>query len=97
MVIVWCFLAGLFMVYGLPYFIGGIRGKAHPTPFGSSSPQANVVWGWLALVLGAIWLHLSHNHLHPVRGSIFFAVGALIAAFVMADLWPKQATRRSRK
>ncbi len=96
MVIVWSFLAGLFMVYGLPYFFSGVRGKTHLTPFGNSSSQANVVWGWLIIIVGAIFLHLAHNHAHPIRGFIFFAAGALVAGLITSSYWPKHEAKRSR-
>lgn len=93
MVIIWSFIAGLLMVYGVPYFFGGIKGKEHTTPFGNKSAKANVVWGWIVLGAGALFLHIAHNHAHPVRGFIFFAIGALIAGLWLADSWGKHAKR----
>ena len=91
MVVIWSFIAGLLMVYGVPYFFGGIKGKHHATPFGGSSPRSNVLWGWLVLGLGIIFLHIAHVNVHPVRGFIFFAIGALVSGLLLADSWDKGA------
>jgi hypothetical protein len=93
MVIIWSFIAGLLLVYGVPYFFGGLKGKEHATPLGHASAKTNVLWGWLVFVIGGIFLHMAHMPVHPVRGFVFFAAGALIAALFMADYWPKHAKK----
>jgi hypothetical protein len=55
-----CFFEGMFLANVVPHFIHGVSGDAFPTPFanppgkGLSSPEVNVLWALLNLVIGYI-------------------------------------------
>lgn len=52
------FLAGAFLVNGIPHLVNGVSGRAFPTPFakppgrGLSSPLVNVLWAAANFVAG---------------------------------------------
>ena len=49
------FFAGMLLVNAVPHFVMGITGQEFQTPFANpSSPTANVLWGFLNLIVGYI-------------------------------------------
>ena len=52
------FVSGLFLANGVPHFVQGISGNWFQSPFasppgvGESSPEVNVLWGFLNLAVG---------------------------------------------
>jgi len=87
---IFSFLAGIFAANGSPHFIKGVTGQKHQTPFGKpSSAVVNVCWGWINLVLAAIFLHFGHVRAHEFRSFVLLAVGALIMSLFLAIAWTK--------
>ncbi len=95
MVIVWSFIAGLLIVYGIPYFLTGLKGKEHSSPIGTTA-VLNFIYGWLAIAIGIIFLHIAHAPVHPVRDFIFFQLGALIMGLVHASSWHTKPTSHKK-
>lgn len=78
------FLAGAFLVNGLPHLLNGLSGRAFPTPFarppgrGESSARTNVLWSACNFVLA---------YLIGVRGAHFDAAQpAALAALALGGL-----------
>jgi hypothetical protein len=89
---VFCVIAGIIAVNGVPHFIKGVLGKSHTTPFGkSSNAVVNVAWGWLNFVAAALLVYYSHFHGHLLRAFAAIAVGALLMSLVLANLWSKSS------
>jgi hypothetical protein len=87
---VFSFFAGLFAANGIPHFIKGVMGQKHQTPFGKpSSAVINVCWGWINLVVAAIFLHFSNMNAHDYGAYTLFAVGALLISLFSAVAWSK--------
>ena len=87
---VFSFLAGLFAANGTPHFIKGVSGQKHQTPFGKhSSAVVNVCWGWINLVVAAIFLHFGHVRAHEYRAFALLALGALLMSLFNAMVWSK--------
>ena len=90
------FFAGAFAANGIPHFVKGITGQPHMTPFGQpSSPLTNVVWGWLNFVLaGMLWSSLDE----PPEDIAYVAaaLGALVAAAILASYWAKHPHKNKR-
>jgi hypothetical protein len=84
------FLAGLFAANGTPHFIKGVMGQKHQTPFGKpSSAVVNVCWGWVNLVVAAIFLYFGNARVHEYRAFALFAVGALLMSLFLATVWSR--------
>ena len=84
------FLAGLFAANGIPHFIKGVTGQKHQTPFGKpSSAVVNVCWGWINLVVAAIFLYFGYVRDHEYIAFVLFAVGALLMSLFSAWVWSK--------
>jgi hypothetical protein len=94
-----CLLAGAFLANALPHFIKGITGEPFPTPFakppgkGLSSPLVNVLWGFLNLMIGLIFVHVSHLNHHHHPAIIFFLAGILLMSLQLASWFGKQHSR----
>jgi len=64
--------APLCLVNGIPHFVSGIMGRIFPTPFvggppNLDTPQRNIVWGGINLLLGGILFWLLRDSLgNPV-------------------------------
>lgn len=87
---IFSFLAGVLASNGAPHFIKGITGQKHQTPFGKpSSAVVNVCWGWLNLIVAALFLHLGHVRTHEYRAFVLFAIGALAMGVFSAMIWTK--------
>lgn len=87
---VFSILAGLLAANGVPHFIKGVVGQKHQTPFGkASSAVVNICWGWINLVVAAIFLHFAHVRTHEYRAFAVFALSALIMSLFNADVWSK--------
>lgn len=58
------FLAGAFLTNAVPHFVHGISGEAFPSPFatppgvGLSSPEINMAWALVNLVVGYLFLRI---------------------------------------
>lgn len=81
------FVAGVFLVNGVPHFVHGISGNRFQSPFasppgvGESSPLVNVVWGMVNFLIGALLLY----GVGEFRGgltvdALVLAVGGALAA-----------------
>ena len=82
-----CFFGGFLGANGIPHFVKGTMGQKHMTPFGRpSSAVVNVIWGWVNFVVavGLVALVRAHVREHPVRAYGTIAIGALVAALVLA-------------
>jgi len=81
------FVAGAFLVNGVPHFVQGVCGNKFQTPFafprgvGESSATVNVLWGWFNFIVGGVLLRIFFPPLPPPPGdSISTALGALLMA-----------------
>lgn len=84
------FLAGMFLINGIPHLVKGITGQTHLTPFGKvSSAKVNVVWAFVNFLLAAWVLNASSRTISGVLSfdsySLSFFAGALVMA--LADAW----------
>lgn len=94
-VIIMGLLAGFFFTGGLPHFIKGIMGKAHPMPFGGlDSAAGNVVWGWVNWVVAVLLWHVAPMRFHPRAAFVAVAVGVLVTGLLMANMKLKTPPRR---
>ena len=86
------FVAGILAAVGVPYFIKGITGEKHSTPFGpKSNPVVNVIWGALCLGLAwFLWRYAGHNTGHAYRYIAAFGVGALAMSMLLAKTFPSK-------
>src|SRR5437016_5889898 len=82
-----CFFAGMFLANVVPHFVHGVSGDRFPTPFakppgkGLSSPQLNVVWALINLLLGGLLVWASSvTSAHP-HAIVVFAAGAIAMSF----------------
>jgi len=90
------FFAALFITNGIPHIIKGITGQQHQTPFGKpSSAIVNVVWGWVNLIIGTIFLYLADIHASDYVAISFFALIALLKALGSARNWSKHPEHNS--
>jgi len=90
--IVLAFLSGLFFFNGVPHLVQGICGKRHMTPFArSSSALANVVWGWVNLIVGGLLAGAACG-LHSAFW-IPFALGGLVISAYLAVFWSNPEAR----
>ena len=84
------FAAGLLGANGVPHFVKGITGQKHQTPYGRpSSAVVNVVWGWINFVVAALLIYFGHVHPHLLRSFMLVALGALVMALLLANVWSK--------
>ncbi|GHO97996.1 hypothetical protein KSF_080440 [Reticulibacter mediterranei] len=86
--IILSFLAGLWGANGIPHYITGVTGIAHPSPFGSS-PVVNVLEGWVAFILGGVLWHFAALQNYPVIAYPCAALGVLVIALVHTQVWVK--------
>jgi hypothetical protein len=81
------FVAGFFAGNGLPYFTEGSVGHGvNPSPF-RQSPAANVVVGWVGLVVAGVAWAFAHASRHPLAGYGSAAVGVLLVGLIHAKVW----------
>ncbi len=90
------FLAGLVAVNGVPYFVKGVTGERHQTPFGNpSSAVVNVLWGSLCFAIAfALWRFGKFNTGHLYRYAVSFGVGGVLAAILLAVQWSKHPSAK---
>jgi hypothetical protein len=87
---VFSFLSGLFAANGVPHLIKGSTGQKHQTPFGKpSSAIVNVFWGWINLVVAAIFLHFGHVRAHEYRAFATLAVAGLLMCLLNTMIWAR--------
>jgi len=81
------FFAGAFFTNAIPHIVQGVCGNRFPTPFasppgrGNSSPEVNVLWGFLNLAVGGALLYMFLPQLPPPW---LLCATALLGALVMA-------------
>ncbi len=85
------FLAGIFLVNGIPHFINGVSGHPFPSPFarppgrGDSSPLVNTLWGLMNFLAGLLLLlGVGSFHLALNWDSFFTGLGMASFSFVLA-------------
>lgn len=88
------FLAGMFIVNGLPHLIKGVTGQTHLTPFKKvSNSYINVLWSFSNFILGIILLSLNptNRFLNLPRGDNLYAffIGVFVMAMMCAWLFSK--------
>jgi hypothetical protein len=88
------FLAGLFLVNGVPHFVQGICGKSHMTPFSRvSRPLTNVLWGLFNFGVGELILDgLGVPPWEAGEVAAFWLGGAAIAIF-LSIFWSNPEAR----
>jgi hypothetical protein len=88
--LIYAFLAGMFLVNGIPHFVKGITGQTHMTPFKRvSSAKLNIFWAFINFYFGLLFMQLSGGHLGDITRLDSFAWAFLIGAIFMAwaDAW----------
>jgi len=94
------FLAGAFLVNGVPHFVHGIAGKKFPIPFGStprageSSPIMNVIWGLVNFVIGYVLIFgVGHFAFGLTRAAVMTGLGALVTSLALAFYFQRVRNR----
>lgn len=98
MLILYAFLAGMFLTNGVPHLVKGITGSNHMTPFLKDSPAwLNVIWAFSNFILGLIILKigkLTFNDMLSLDSvSIAFLAGSLFMALGCAKLFSNPNAR----
>jgi len=95
--------AGAFLCNSLPHFISGVMGRPFPTPFatprgvGDSSPVVNVLWGFLNLVVGLMFLLRQPIAVNFYPNLTALLLGVLVMGLATASHFGKvQAAKHSR-
>lgn len=86
----YAFLAGMFLTNAIPHLVKGIAGQSHMTPFKRVSPAwLNVVWSFVNIYLGLLFMQVSEGRLGDLTKLDSFAWSFLIGALFMAlsDAW----------
>ncbi|MDP2585716.1 MAG: hypothetical protein Q8P29_02435 [Candidatus Levybacteria bacterium] len=96
--LIYAFLAGLFLTNSIPHLIKGISGQTHMTPFKRVSPAwLNIIWSFINIYLGLLFLQMSGGHLGDIINLDSFAwsflIGALFIALADANLFSKPDAR----
>jgi len=96
--LIYAFLAGMFLANGVPHFVKGITGQTHMTPFKKVSPAwLNIVWAFINFYLGLLFVQLSGGHLGDVTRldswAWSFLAGAIILSFTAAWLFSRPNAR----
>jgi hypothetical protein len=93
--IVAAFIAGFFVGNGLPYYAAGSTGEGqNPSPF-PDKPVANVVVGWIAMILGAASFTFTNLIAHPRAAFASAAAGVLVVGLIHARLWRRNPWRKN--
>jgi hypothetical protein len=86
-----CFFGGAFLTNAIPHFVSGTMGRPFQTPFadppgeGLSSATANVLWGFLNLVIAYVLLrHLETTGPHATNDILVAGMGMLLLALFTA-------------
>ena len=88
--LIYAFLAGMFLINGIPHLAKGITGQSHLTPFKKPSPAwLNIIWSFVNIYLGLLFVQLSGRRLGDLTKLDSFAWSFLIGALFMAlaDAW----------
>lgn len=86
----YAFLAGSFWANSIPHLIKGVSGQTHMTPFKRVSPAwLNVVWAFVNIYLGLLFLQMSGGNLNDLIKLDSFAWSFLVGALFMglSDAW----------
>ena len=84
---------GLFGIDAIPYFVRGITGQRHMTPFGSnSSAVLNVLWGSTNAAVAVVLAWWFRDAIEPATLAIAFATGVALAVW-LAWFWSKPKPR----
>jgi hypothetical protein len=85
------FLAGGFLVNGIPHFIQGISGKKFRTPFsrpmttGTSSPVLNIIWGVVNFLIGyTLVFGVGQFQFGFNLAALMLILGAIVMSVVLA-------------
>lgn len=103
MELLWYFLAGFFAFNCVPHLVKGITGQTHMTPFKRvSSPQLNVVWGFVNVLLALYLLGMASGYgglTMPWNAGLVdlnlwaFLAGGFAVAFYLAYFWSNSKAR----
>lgn len=88
--LVYGFLAGMFLINGIPHLVKGISGQTHMTPFNKvSSAGVNIIWAFVNIYFGLLFLQMSGGRLGDLTKLDSFAWSFLIGSLFMAlaDAW----------
>jgi hypothetical protein len=84
------FFGGLFLVNAVPHFVNGVMGRAFQSPFakppgkGLSTSTANIVWGFLNLVVGYVLVCWVGNFNARSADALALGLGILLAGLMLA-------------
>ena len=93
-VLILCFIAGVLFANGAPYFLKGITGERHQTPFGKLGTAAeSVVWGWLNFVVGVLIWHIAPTQSHPRATFVAVSAGVLLTGVMLAGNWARRGKK----
>lgn len=88
------FLAGLFLINGIPHFVQGICGKSHMTPFARvSRPVTNVIWGLINFIIGEGILRSLRTGSLELSQIIAFWLGGTFIAICLSIVWSNPEAR----
>ncbi len=101
--LIYYFFSGLFTFNSIPHLVKGITGQTHMTPFKRiSSPYLNIVWGFVNIIIGSLFLGLANQTSYLVSpfGSnitginlLVFLAGGILISFMDAQLFSKPNAR----
>lgn len=89
------FLAGGFIINGIPHFVKGLTGQQFPTPFakppgvGLSSPTLNIVWATSNFLLSALFFFLADITSDSLWLLLSGFTGCMCMAFYLASYFGK--------
>ena len=85
------FIAGFFLVNGVPHFVNGVSGRKFQSPFakppgiGESSAVVNVIWGLVNFIIGyALVGAVGDFKCGFTMDMLMLGLGAVLAAVVLA-------------
>ena len=90
------FIAGLFLVNGVPHFVNGISGRKFQSPFaspsgvGESSAVVNVIWGLINFAIGFVLIRFVGDFHYDFEFNVIMVfLGALVTAIGLAWYFAK--------
>jgi hypothetical protein len=79
------FFGGVFFTNAIPHFVSGLMGRPFQSPFakpsgrGLSSATVNVIWGFINLILGYIFLcRIGNFDIHSTGHAVILGLGILL-------------------
>lgn len=85
------FFAGVFLANGVPHYVMGATGRKFPTPFaippgvGESSAPANIAWGLVNLLAGALLLLPGEFQAGLTPASGAFVLGVVLMSVMLGQ------------